>query len=114
VILDALEDLMEGRTSFMIAHRLSTVRHADQILVMQDGLIVERGTHEDLVDRGGVYSQLHVAQTRERGRRQKLPQEPMPEPPRIEAAVPAASEPSEPESAPPRRGNGQNPWRQLS
>jgi len=119
VILDALEDLMEGRTSFMIAHRLSTVRHADQILVMQDGLIVERGTHEDLVDRGGVYTQLHVAQTRERGRRQRAPQEPMPEPPLIEAAVPAASEPAEPEPpepepAPPRRGNGQNPWRQLS
>ncbi len=119
VILDALEDLMEGRTSFMIAHRLSTVRHADQILVMQDGLIVERGTHEDLVDRGGVYTQLHVAQTRERGRRQKAPQEPMPEPPLIEAAVPAASEPFEPESpeaepGPPRPGNGQNPWRQLS
>jgi ABC-type multidrug transport system fused ATPase/permease subunit len=114
VILDALEELMEGRTSFMIAHRLSTVRHADQILVMQDGLIVERGTHDDLVDRGGVYSQLHVAQTRERGRRQRLPQEPMPEPPRIEAAVSAASEPAEPEPAPPRQGNGQNPWRQLS
>jgi ABC-type multidrug transport system fused ATPase/permease subunit len=120
VILDALEDLMEGRTSFMIAHRLSTVRHADQILVMQDGLIVERGTHEDLVDRGGVYSQLHVAQTRERGRRQRAPQGPMPEPPRIEVAVPAAAsepaepEPPEPEPDPPRRGNGQNPWRQLS
>ena len=119
VILDSLEDLMEGRTSFMIAHRLSTVRHADQILVMENGKIVERGTHEDLVDHGGVYSQLHVAQTRERGRRQRGPQEPMPEPPRIEAAVAAASEPAEaeapePEPAPPRRGNGQNPWRQLS
>jgi ABC-type multidrug transport system fused ATPase/permease subunit len=119
VILDALEDLMEGRTSFMIAHRLSTVRHADQILVMQDGLIVERGTHEDLVDRGGVYSQLHVAQTRERGRRQRAPQEPMPEPPLIEATVPAASESSEPGpsesgSEPTQPGNGRNPWRQLS
>ena len=69
VILDALEDLMEGRTSFMIAHRLSTVRHADQILVMKEGRIVERGTHEDLLRDGSVYRQLHEAQTRERKRR---------------------------------------------
>jgi len=69
VILDALDDLMEGRTSFMIAHRLSTVRHADQILVMEQGRIVERGTHEELVALGGVYRQLHEAQTRERRRR---------------------------------------------
>jgi len=74
VILAALDDLMEGRTSFMIAHRLSTVRHADQILVMDDGRIVERGTHEDLVERGGVYGQLYEAQTRERKRRQPAAQ----------------------------------------
>ncbi len=114
VILDALEDLMEGRTSFMIAHRLSTVRHADQILVMQDGLIVERGTHEELVGGGGVYTQLHVAQTRERGRRARGPQEQMPEPALIEATVPAPVEAPESEPEPARRGNGQNPWRQLS
>jgi ABC-type multidrug transport system fused ATPase/permease subunit len=72
VILDALDDLMEGRTSFMIAHRLSTVRHADQILVMSDGRIVERGTHEDLIARGGIYGQLYEAQTRERKRRQPV------------------------------------------
>ncbi len=48
VILDALDDLMEGRTSFMIAHRLSTVRQADQILVMEHGRVVERGTHDEL------------------------------------------------------------------
>jgi ATP-binding cassette subfamily B protein len=69
VILDALDDLMEGRTSFMIAHRLSTVRHADQILVMNEGRIVERGTHEDLLRHGAVYRQLHDAQTRERKKR---------------------------------------------
>jgi ATP-binding cassette, subfamily B, bacterial len=74
VILDALDDLMQGRTSFMIAHRLSTVRHVDQILVMSDGRIVERGTHEDLVGRGGIYGQLYEAQTRERKRRQPAAQ----------------------------------------
>jgi ATP-binding cassette, subfamily B, bacterial len=74
VILDALDDLMEGRTSFMIAHRLSTVRHVDQILVVSEGRIVERGTHEELLLGGGVYGQLHEAQTRERKKRQPAPQ----------------------------------------
>jgi ABC-type multidrug transport system fused ATPase/permease subunit len=74
VILDALDDLMVGRTSFMIAHRLSTIRHVDQILVMNEGRIVERGTHEDLVRSGGIYGQLYEAQTRERKRRQPAPQ----------------------------------------
>ncbi len=69
VILDALDDLMEGRTSFMIAHRLSTVRHADQILVLSKGRLVEQGTHEQLISNGGTYSRLHEAQTRERRRR---------------------------------------------
>jgi ATP-binding cassette subfamily B protein len=69
VILDALDDLMVGRTSFMIAHRLSTVRHADQILVIDRGRIVERGSHDELLRRRGIYSQLYEAQTRERRRR---------------------------------------------
>jgi ABC-type multidrug transport system fused ATPase/permease subunit len=69
VVLDALDDLMVGRTSFIIAHRLSTVRHADQILVMSEGRIVERGTHEQLLSDGTVYRQLHEAQTRERRKR---------------------------------------------
>jgi len=114
VILDSLEELMEGRTSFMIAHRLSTVRHADQILVMEHGEIVEHGTHEDLVGRGGVYTQLHGAQTRERGRRRKADPQSMPEPPQVEVAtatVPVEAPPAEPEN---RQGNGKNPWRQLS
>jgi len=69
VILDALDDLMVGRTSFMIAHRLSTVRHADQILVLEHGRIVERGSHDQLVAAGGTYEQLYEAQTRERKNR---------------------------------------------
>jgi ABC-type multidrug transport system fused ATPase/permease subunit len=68
VVLDSLDTLMEGRTSFVIAHRLSTVRHADQILVIDAGRILERGTHEQLVADGGAYRQLHDAQTRERRR----------------------------------------------
>jgi len=74
VILDALDDLMVGRTSFMIAHRLSTVRHADQILVLEHGRIAERGTHDELAAAGGVYEQLHEAQTRERRKRQPVAQ----------------------------------------
>jgi ATP-binding cassette, subfamily B, bacterial len=74
VILDALDDLMVGRTSFMIAHRLSTVHHADQILVLDEGRIVERGTHEELVEAAGVYGQLYAAQTRERKKRQPAEQ----------------------------------------
>jgi ABC-type multidrug transport system fused ATPase/permease subunit len=69
VILDALDELMEGRTSFMIAHRLSTVRDADKIIVIQDGEIVEQGSHEELLELGGTYRQLHNAQTRQRRRR---------------------------------------------
>jgi ABC-type multidrug transport system fused ATPase/permease subunit len=64
VILDALDRLMLGRTTFMIAHRLSTVRHADLILAMDHGEIVEEGTHEDLLRRNGLYAQLHDAQAR--------------------------------------------------
>ncbi len=72
VILDALDELMVGRTSFMIAHRLSTVRHADQILVMSEGRIVERGSHDELVEEeAGTYRRLYEAQTRERGRRSR-------------------------------------------
>lgn len=73
VILDALEDLMEGRTSFMIAHRLSTIRDADLILVLQDGQIVEQGSHEQLLALDGIYRQLHDAQTRQRRRRAPVP-----------------------------------------
>ena len=58
LIQEALSHLLEGRTSFVIAHRLSTVRHADQILVMERGLIVERGNHETLLASRGLYASL--------------------------------------------------------
>ena len=64
VILDALDRLMLGRTTFIIAHRLSTVRHADQILVMDKGRIMERGTHDELLQGGGLYAQLFRIQSR--------------------------------------------------
>jgi ABC-type multidrug transport system fused ATPase/permease subunit len=69
VILDALDSLMVGRTTLMIAHRLSTVRHADVILVMDGGAIVEQGSHDELLARGGLYAQLHAVQTSQRERR---------------------------------------------
>jgi ABC-type multidrug transport system fused ATPase/permease subunit len=68
VILDALTRLMVGRTTFMIAHRLSTVRNADQILVMSGGRIVARGTHDELVAREGLYRQLYLLQAGAVGR----------------------------------------------
>ena len=65
VIQEALKKLLAGRTSFVIAHRLSTIRDADQVLVMEQGKIVERGTHDELVARGGAYAQLHARQFRD-------------------------------------------------
>jgi subfamily B ATP-binding cassette protein MsbA len=58
----ALENLMRGRTTFVIAHRLSTVQRADRILVVADGKIVEDGRHEELLAKGGVYHRLHKMQ----------------------------------------------------
>jgi ABC-type multidrug transport system fused ATPase/permease subunit len=59
LIQQALATLLKGRTSFVIAHRLSTVVNADRILVIQDGRIVEHGTHSELLAQGGVYYQLY-------------------------------------------------------
>jgi len=58
LIQEALERLMEGRTTFIVAHRMSTVRHAHRILVLMDGRLVEEGSHEDLLRREGVYQRL--------------------------------------------------------
>ena len=58
-IQKAFASLMEGRTSFIVAHRLSTIREADVILVMKDGNIIEQGTHQELLDKGGFYKNLY-------------------------------------------------------
>jgi ABC-type multidrug transport system fused ATPase/permease subunit len=62
LIQRALNRLLEGRTSFIIAHRLSTVRNADLVLVVDEGRIVERGTHIELLSRGGLYADLYNRQ----------------------------------------------------
>jgi ABC-type multidrug transport system fused ATPase/permease subunit len=63
VIIEALERLMQGRTTFIVAHRLSTIAHCDLILVVNEGRIVEQGSHAELLSEGGLYSELHEAQT---------------------------------------------------
>jgi ATP-binding cassette subfamily B protein len=63
LVQEALEVALEGRTSIVIAHRLSTIRKADQILVLDSGRVVERGTHEELVSRGGLYFDLFQRQS---------------------------------------------------
>lgn len=63
-IQEALEALMEGRTSIVIAHRLSTILKADEILVVKDGTITEQGSHEQLLARGGTYRELYETQFR--------------------------------------------------
>jgi len=64
LVQDGLRALRRGRTTFVIAHRLSTIQSADQILVLEDGKIVERGTHKDLLGLGGRYKQLYDKQYR--------------------------------------------------
>jgi len=87
-IQDGLRSLRRGRTTFVIAHRLSTIQSADQILVLEHGEIVERGTHEELLARGGRYRQLYDKQYRfERDRFINPGEDFTPEPERIAAPV---------------------------
>ena len=72
IILDALDELMVGRTTFMIAHRLSTVRHADLIATLDRGALVELGTHDELIARDGLYKHMHDVQTRQRKKKLAL------------------------------------------
>ena len=67
LIQKAMDNLMEGRTSFIIAHRLSTIRNADRILVMNDGDIVEQGSHAELLEKKGFYASLYNSQFEEAG-----------------------------------------------
>ena len=62
MLQEAMQRVMEGRTSFVIAHRLSTIRDADLILVLKDGDIVEQGTHEELLEKKGMYEKLYHSQ----------------------------------------------------
>ena len=64
LVQEALAVLLAGRTSFVIAHRLSTIRQADQILVVDGGRLIDRGSHEELLARGGLYADLHATQFR--------------------------------------------------
>ena len=57
-----MNKLMEGRTTFVIAHRLSTIKNADKILVLKDGDIIEQGTHNELLEQKGFYSELYQSQ----------------------------------------------------
>lgn len=58
LVQESLDVLMKGRTTFMIAHRLSTIQNADRILVLDEGKIIEEGTHEQLLQKGGLYASL--------------------------------------------------------
>ena len=62
MVQEAFERLMKGRTSFIVAHRLSTIRNADEILVMKNGAIIEQGSHEELMTKGGFYQNLYNSQ----------------------------------------------------
>jgi ATP-binding cassette subfamily B protein len=72
LLQNAIHTLLEGRTSFVIAHRLSTIRNADEILVVQDGKIIERGTHTSLMAGCGHYSELYTRQFEEEAEEEVL------------------------------------------
>jgi subfamily B ATP-binding cassette protein MsbA len=65
IVIDALEKLMVNRTTIVIAHRLSTIRHANLICVIEDGRLVEQGTHDELIQLGGIYAELSKIQLQE-------------------------------------------------
>ena len=65
LVQKAMDKLAQGRTSFIIAHRLSTIRNADLILVMNNGKIIEQGTHDELLDKNGFYAELYNSQFQE-------------------------------------------------
>jgi subfamily B ATP-binding cassette protein MsbA len=67
LVIEALERLMKGRTVIMIAHRLTTTRDAEQIIVISGGVVAENGTHEDLIAKNGIYAQLHRTQFESEG-----------------------------------------------
>ena len=62
LVQEALTNLMKNRTSIVIAHRLSTIQHADEIIVIQNGHIIERGSHDVLIGQGGLYKKLNEIQ----------------------------------------------------
>jgi len=62
LVQNAMDELTKGRTSFVIAHRLSTIKNADIILVMKDGDIIETGSHNELLEKGGFYADLYNSQ----------------------------------------------------
>jgi subfamily B ATP-binding cassette protein MsbA len=62
LVIEAMERLMKGKTVIAIAHRLSTIRHAHQIVVINEGVVAENGTHEELMVRNGIYAKLHRTQ----------------------------------------------------
>jgi ATP-binding cassette subfamily B protein len=62
MVQSALKSALKGRTSIVIAHRLSTIKDADQIIVLENGEIVQRGKHDELVNSGGLYSELYARQ----------------------------------------------------
>jgi len=65
LIQQALADLLKGRTAFIIAHRIRTVRNADQIIVLKDGRVAERGRHDELIARAGLYKDLYDVQLKD-------------------------------------------------
>lgn len=62
LVIEALERLMKGRTVITIAHRLTTIRDADQIIVISGGVVAENGTHDELMAKNGIYAELHRTQ----------------------------------------------------